>query len=130
MLKNIELAERILEQVTEHPETHDQEHYGYQGCGTTHCIAGWAVVLTPEVELNWESGLLHSVWLPEDRWMTPFEAGQELLALELEEAQKLFLGVDPYDKGDEDEKLDGGGTNAAAVAYLRELIADARAVAS
>lgn len=48
-----ELAEKVLEQVTEHPETHFQatwmsgsdQPFTKGGCGTTACLAGWAVVL-------------------------------------------------------------------------------------
>lgn len=45
---NSSMAERVLTQITEHPETHSQttfEGVGYDDdvCGTTRCIAGWAV---------------------------------------------------------------------------------------
>lgn len=48
-----ELAEKILKQVTEHPETHFQATWVFGsdqpftkgGCGTTACLAGWAVTL-------------------------------------------------------------------------------------
>ncbi len=40
MITGKALAEKILKQITEHPETHFQ---GTWNCGTTRCIAGWAV---------------------------------------------------------------------------------------
>ncbi|WP_055566013.1 hypothetical protein [Streptomyces atriruber] len=47
MTINVDLLLEIREQITSHPETHDQEQWGKRtGCGTTHCIAGWAAVLT------------------------------------------------------------------------------------
>jgi uncharacterized protein YjbI with pentapeptide repeats len=38
------LAAAVLRQITEHPETWDQEVW-HSDCGTAHCCAGWAVVL-------------------------------------------------------------------------------------
>jgi len=42
-----ELAEKILQQITEDPESHNQDIWattsGYSECGTVACIAGWAV---------------------------------------------------------------------------------------
>jgi len=52
---NIDLVRQIREQVTDYPESHDQNTWGTRtACGTTHCTAGWAAVLTrtPE-QLVW-----------------------------------------------------------------------------
>jgi len=38
------LPGRVLAQLRAHPETWDQESW-HSECGTTHCCAGWAVVL-------------------------------------------------------------------------------------
>lgn len=51
-----ELAEKVLEQVTEYPETHFQatwmsgsdQPFTKGGCGTTACLAGWAVTLNAQ----------------------------------------------------------------------------------
>jgi uncharacterized protein YjbI with pentapeptide repeats len=40
------LAKRVLQQITEHPESWDQKVWH---CRTRHCIAGWAVVLAGEI---------------------------------------------------------------------------------
>lgn len=49
MTLNIELAERVLTQITEHPETHDQVEW----CGSRKCVAGWACTLNgDELFLN------------------------------------------------------------------------------
>lgn len=53
---NIELAEKVLKQVTEHPETHNQEEWTFRGpgCGTTACLAGWTVYFAhPDAKLVW-----------------------------------------------------------------------------
>ncbi|AMS02636.1 hypothetical protein BJD55_gp130 [Gordonia phage Yvonnetastic] len=45
---NVELIDKVLEAVEKHPEQHDQGSWGFkeEGCGTTMCVAGWAVVLS------------------------------------------------------------------------------------
>lgn len=47
MITGKELAQKILDQITAHPETHNQDTWvdGFNSCGTTYCIAGWAVAL-------------------------------------------------------------------------------------
>jgi len=42
-----ELPRKIVAQIEEHPETWDQGTW-HSPCGTKHCIAGWAVQLTPQ----------------------------------------------------------------------------------
>ncbi|AMS02635.1 hypothetical protein BJD55_gp131 [Gordonia phage Yvonnetastic] len=61
MKLNIELAERILEQITEHPETHDQSHWGeVRECGTVCCIAGWAILLSDDHRVRFSEGGVRS----------------------------------------------------------------------
>lgn len=51
---NVDLMLAVREQITSHPETHSQEMWGLRTeCGTTYCIAGWAVQLAGE-QLVWE----------------------------------------------------------------------------
>lgn len=51
MIEGKELGERVLKLVTEHPEQHDNGTWVHETtkpvdvCGTTACLAGWAVVL-------------------------------------------------------------------------------------
>lgn len=40
-----DLPAKILEQIEQHPESWDQTLW-HNSCGTTHCIAGWAIVLS------------------------------------------------------------------------------------
>jgi hypothetical protein len=53
-MPNIELLKRVRAQITEHPETHNQRVWAKRTeCGTTACVAGWAVLLAhPDAELT------------------------------------------------------------------------------
>lgn len=63
----------IAEKIEEYPEHFDMNtwHGGMLGpllsiahptaCGTTHCIAGWAEVLYPEVRNKWKSTLMRAM---------------------------------------------------------------------
>jgi hypothetical protein len=44
---NTELFQKIYDQISQHPETHDQGDFESRppGCGTTRCVAGWAIAL-------------------------------------------------------------------------------------
>lgn len=121
---NLPLAEAVLKQITEHPEQHDQSSYGERrsDCGTTHCIAGWAIQLSPDVvEYDWIDSwqgpyeAMSSVRFRDgrrlgDSWRSePFAAARDLLGLSEEDADWLFLEC--------------GDTEA--VGYLRQLIAAA-----
>jgi hypothetical protein len=48
----VELAERVLAQIEEHPEQWQQGEWAFRAdCGTVYCFAGWAVRLAhPEAE--------------------------------------------------------------------------------
>lgn len=43
MTINTEMFQKIYDQITQHPDTHDQGTF--EDCGTSRCIAGWAVAL-------------------------------------------------------------------------------------
>lgn len=40
-----EVAQMVLDQVTNYPETHEQGNWEHTNCQTTRCIAGWAQYL-------------------------------------------------------------------------------------
>ena len=43
----VSLAERVRDQIVQHPESHNQKVWVQQtSCGTTACVAGWAVLLS------------------------------------------------------------------------------------
>ena len=44
---NKENFQKVLDQITAHPETWDQTDWH---CGTTHCFAGWAQLLSGQPE--------------------------------------------------------------------------------
>lgn len=71
MIRNRELFDKIADQIEQHPETYDQNHYR---CGTAHCVAGHAVAI---------SGLEMSQWDTE-------AAARELLGLTDDEGDTLF----------------------------------------
>ncbi len=67
LIRGRELAEKVLEYVTAHPELHDQRNWisnsavSPNRCGTTACLAGWAVVLNAKNTERPASGILREV---------------------------------------------------------------------
>ena len=57
---NTELFAKIRDMIREHPEQHDQSAWESQPvdeCGTTRCVAGWAVALTTGLPVySWQPG--------------------------------------------------------------------------
>jgi hypothetical protein len=88
---NQPLFQKILDQITMHPETHNQDFWenASSDCGTTRCIAGWA--------LHFHNPQQH-VWLTvKDLMCSPYhidEAAQSLLGLTEEESIELFHDAD------------------------------------
>lgn len=102
---NVDLMVKIREQITKHPETHDQETWGRKTeCGTTHCIAGWTGALSGG-ELEWFTGDYAAILVLIDR-RGPEYFAQKALGLTLPEADKLFYC----------------GDNAKALVLLDEMI--------
>ena len=106
-MPNTELFAKIRDMIREHPEQHDQSAWESQPvdeCGTTRCVAGWAVYLeagaplltsdsgvylTPEVEaLGLRLGLVRGGF-EDDLDMIPVIA-QRLLGLDDRQAHQLF----------------------------------------
>lgn len=124
---NIELAEQVLEQITEHPETHCQEVWGSKapGCGTQYCVAGWAAALNARFQdrLLWlDDGHLEYVNTCDDDGRDKVVSipvyARRALGLSRKQANRLFYG---------DESGNGfGGSNEDAVKYLRKLIKKAK----
>jgi len=107
---NVDLMLAVRDQVTMHPETHDQFMWARKTeCGTTYCIAGWAAVLSGQ-QLLWElageagdeeagwiriigprgptAGRSISTFARDELGLTPYEAG-ELFASDLSEDEAL-----------------------------------------
>jgi hypothetical protein len=77
-------AQWIYDQITTHPETHNQHHWE---CGTTRCVAGWAAYLFPQ-ELY-----IRSVPDEIDPWektLAYVTAGMHVLGIGEDEARRLF----------------------------------------
>lgn len=52
---NIPLLRKVMDHITAHPEEHDQTTWGQRRhCGTTFCVAGWAVQFAGH-EIVWPS---------------------------------------------------------------------------
>lgn len=93
------LAKKVLHQITSEPETFSMASF-FGRCGTTACIAGWALILSGEFERN-ERGYL------DYEGYTGIH-GARLLGLPTEEAGTLFYLPNKKD----------------AIARLRELISE------
>ena len=60
---NIELAEKVLKQVKENPEQHDQHNWITKSdCGTRACLAGWTVHIAGLRPGTWIEGPVWSAW--------------------------------------------------------------------
>ena len=132
MAINIELAERVLDAIARHPERHNQYTWRSPSetlpprCKTTMCIGGWAgfleggVWVSDDPENDFFGEFLPT---PADhpnivheydglRWVPPEDRAQRVLNLTNDQANPLFYNCD----------------NEEALAYLRELIAEAKSV--
>lgn len=94
---NVDLMLAVREQITSHPETHDQRDWARRGeCGTVCCIAGWAAVLAGE-ELAWDQegryGTDHVARCDRDGEALPIGVvARDLLGLSVGESAALFSG--------------------------------------
>lgn len=103
-MPNAELFAKIRDIIRDNPEQHDQSTFEDDACGTTRCVAGWAiyleagaplftsdpgVCLTPEVKaLEERLGLVRGGF-EDDLDMVPVIA-QKLLGLNDQQAHQLF----------------------------------------
>lgn len=108
-----ELAVKVIDQVTKHPETHIQSTW-IDSCGTAGCLAGWAVALNrQDDESNYDvKARIAAELRPVDAWgrtldgeagMVPSwpEAGAALFGitdedgrLDQDEADRIFMCMD------------------------------------
>lgn len=103
-MPNAELFAKIRDIIRDNPEQHDQSTFEDDACGTTRCVAGWAIYLeagaplftsdpgvrlTPEVKaLEERLGLVRGGF-EDDLDMVPVIA-QKLLGLNDRQAHQLF----------------------------------------
>ena len=102
---NHALADEIIGIITANPEQHDQNVW-INECGTTRCIAGWAVTLTSNdlvyseaecacgCEIAYCTGWHHENSNSDVDFMAE---GMDALGLTLDQARKLFLSVNNED---------------------------------
>lgn len=103
MQPNIELINRVADHIERHPENHNQASYysamgqvdadtlveairiGPMGCGTTCCVAGWAVRLASpaQVKLARQNALYYDIDL----------IAANLLGMDHHDAYALFMAV-------------------------------------
>jgi hypothetical protein len=91
----------VLDHILANPHLHDQMSFAQNTpCGTTHCIAGWAVELSPDVDVQWCPGggwiLLHK-----GHQVGLKRVAEKLLGLTAVDAHRLFL-----DEMDNQDALD------------------------
>lgn len=81
-MPNIELLEKTMQYIKDHPEQHNQELW----CGTAQCFAGWAACLSGKYDLTkWQHGELAFL----DNYH-PSDVGRHVLGLNYADARELF----------------------------------------
>ena len=92
-MTKLPLLRKVLEHITAHPEEHDQNYWGYRslllGCGTTHCIGGWALVLSG-ADLAWATSGDLALAVVDGQVSVPLTGAQKVLGLTDGEAGRLF----------------------------------------
>lgn len=88
MTINTELFQKVYDQITKHPETHDQSIFE-GGCGTTRCVAGWAVVIHHGIDSIYQLHYRGGSFIARE--------AAELLGLSEEEADHLFYKTVNYE---------------------------------
>lgn len=94
---NKELMRKILTQVEENPEQHDQSQWSAQTrCGTAFCVAGWACFLSGyEPVFPGDKIFETSSEVEKDgELFQTSEKAMELLSLSPEEANQLFYSTE------------------------------------
>ncbi|MFD4474633.1 hypothetical protein ACFWPU_00750 [Streptomyces sp. NPDC058471] len=87
MTYQTDLMIQVREQCKMNPESHDQGGYEGEGsCGTTRCVAGWAIFLATGKSV-------HTACRDAD-FVTASELGAHLLGLNYLEANDLFYEMD------------------------------------
>ena len=84
-----ELAEKVYEQITQHPETHNQRVWIDEraACGTAACVAGWAIALSPLTNYRIDEYGPKFTELGDGLY---FGTAQYLLGIDGTEASRLF----------------------------------------
>lgn len=99
-----ELAVKVIDQVTKHPETHVQSMWT-NSCGTAGCLAGWAVALNrQDGENSWDTKQRIAAELrPVDAQGRTLDGDPDGFPAWSEAAAALFGFIDADGRLDEDE---------------------------
>lgn len=108
-MPNIELLEKTMQYIEDHPEQHEQSLWLSQatpGCATAACFAGWACLLDGYEAVAWERWYRAGIDLisfnvrKSDSLVNshPRELGQALLGLSDADAWVLFYGTNTLDQ--------------------------------
>lgn len=101
LIRGRELAQKIYDQITQYPATHDQGSWqSVNECGTTYCVAGWAVAFQDSHRAHAERDV--DSWPLRRRLQSELGAssntwealGQALLGLTEEQVTRLFYSDD------------------------------------
>lgn len=101
MTVNTAMFQKIYDQIAQHPETHDQADYeAVSDCGTTRCIAGWAIAFELGHGLYVDGAADLSRFRHRHRgretsdgehWVSGLGVGAaEILGIDIDEAYRLF----------------------------------------
>jgi len=98
MERNVELLEKTMQHIMDHPEDHNQAAY-FTECGTPSCFAGWAIHLSGRTAKHeaWPTTSLMSCWEEGNCWEEGLSApgmfAAKLLGLDVSDAALLFNAV-------------------------------------
>lgn len=93
MTYNKPLMDKILDQITQHPETHNQGSFANRdACGTTYCVAGWACVLSG-VELGFQTFETYEYADSTVDGESIVDKAEQLLGISPTESYRLFIGA-------------------------------------
>lgn len=105
----------VYEHIIANPDLHNQDGFGHkEDCGTVCCIAGWACVLDPDTEVQWDSyeTMQLDVYVEGVKFELDIRA-EELLGISGRAAYDLFYD---YDKESALNKLNAWIEEAEAAA--------------
>jgi hypothetical protein len=102
---NLALLRKIFDHWRAHPEQFDQDTWASRDPdgNVTHCVAGWAVALSPECHIAWYTpvkGVSAAEWVydRDGNHRLIRDLAEELLGLTYDEARRLFFGTDNFDE--------------------------------
>lgn len=92
--RNVELLEKTMQHILDHPEQHHQEDVWLDQCGTPGCFMGWAMhfdgitlegIQASRYGLRWDSSkwAVERLGLTDDEFMTMFNPGNTIEELQL-----------------------------------------------